>query len=293
MPLRSSRRILHLRIPYRNYHNPSFIREDVSNLPDISSPHWSSEALVPTFLPSTRNVKSFSHAKDRHEQSPLGTEFLKKRSTALIRGANSVIGVTAEVRRGWWHTSCASGTAFEVGPGGKNALVVSSHVVFLTHNHFPGEKEKGRFQGVLSVGEDGEPIALMPWVLDAMGDDAEREAIKLDPISDPYRKEITTYHVMLKTLQQARKEGIWKPCLRYLYRWGEKVYVTDRASEVNMGLALDVGVFTISPKNKMSLGRQRYEPCQIADIECFRVDGCENWRMGVFMRRLGFQMQNS
>jgi hypothetical protein len=119
----------------------------------------------------------------------------------------------------------------------------------------------------------------MPWVIDAMGVEAEKEAIKLDPISDRYHKQTTEYHVMLKTLQQARFEGIWKPCLRYLYRWGDKVFVTDRGSESNMGLALDVGVFNISPRHRNPLGRQRYTIFGCADVRLFpsrRVRELEN-----------------
>jgi hypothetical protein len=128
----------------------------------------------------------------------------------------------------------------------------------------------------------------MPWVIDNMGLDAEKEAIQLDPISERYRKQTTEYHVMLKTLQQARFEGIWKPCLRYLYRWGDKVFVTDRGSESNMGLALDVGVFNISPRHRNPLGRQRYYIFKSADNRLFpsrRVRELEN---GSLLASIGF-----
>jgi hypothetical protein len=128
-------------------------------------------------------------------------------------------------------------------------------IVFLTHNHFPGRKKQGQFRGILPVNENGQIFKLSPMAIDARN----KDAFELDVISEPWVKsDDTGYTVMLKTLQQARLEGIWKPCLEYLYRWGNRLYCTDRGSETDMGIPLDVGVFTISSQTQRSLGRQRY-----------------------------------
>ena len=130
-------------------------------------------------------------------------------------------------------------------------------IVFLTHNHFPGEKKQGRLQGILPVYKNGRPVQLSPEVIDDCGH--PDEVIRLDPISDPwYSKGITAYLVMLKTLQQARMEGIWKPALSYVYKWGDTVYMTDRGSRTNMSHALDVGVFTLAEFQDRQLKRKRY-----------------------------------
>src|SRR6202023_4414742 len=97
--------------------------------------------------------------------------------------------------------------------------------VFLTHNHSPGVKKHGRFKGALPVNKKGKVFRLTPWALDALRDTEDTAIMELDVISDPWVKYDTTgYTVMLKTLQQARAEGIWKPCLEYLYRWGKRLY---------------------------------------------------------------------
>ena len=118
---------------------------------------------------------------------------------------------------------------------------------------------------------------MTPWALDALRDTEDTEIMKLDVISDPWVKyDNTGYTVMLKTLQQARAEGVWKPCLEYLYKWGKRLYCTDRGSETDMGVALDVGVFTISSKTQESFRRQR---CLIVVgglmVDCFPVDRYE------------------
>src|SRR5579871_6313157 len=112
--------LFRLRPPARSYHNSSFLPIDKSTLSDISSPHWSSEALIPIFDRSTQSIKSFIHAKNKSEHSPHGTRFLEKTpSEALLRAANSVIGASCQVRAGWASARTVS-SAFEVGPGGNS-----------------------------------------------------------------------------------------------------------------------------------------------------------------------------
>jgi hypothetical protein len=102
---------------------------------------------------------------------------------------------------------------------------------------------------------------LKSWMTDTVREHHGLEAIPLDPISNAiYRTKITPYHVMLKTLQQARIEGIWQPCTIYAYKWDDKLYITDRASRDDLGLVLDVGIFTISQKNNFPFTRKRCAP---------------------------------
>jgi hypothetical protein len=118
---------------------------------------------------------------------------------------------------------------------------------------------EGEFYGVLPTTSDGKPTVLKSWMTDTLREHHGLEAIRLDPISNAiYRRKITPYHVMLKTLQQARFEGIWQPCTTYAYRWGDKIYITDRASQDDLGLVFDVGVFNISPQNNFRFTRERY-----------------------------------
>jgi hypothetical protein len=108
---------------FRPYHNASLIPYDLETLPDISSPHWSSEALVPIFDGPKQSIIRFTHARERTEQSIHGTQFLERApSRALIHAANSVIGLDCRVRRGWSSSWATKGTAFEVGPGGAHSL---------------------------------------------------------------------------------------------------------------------------------------------------------------------------
>lgn len=131
----------------------------------------------------------------------------------------------------------------------------SVNAVFLTHNHFPGRKKHGQFRGTLPVNGNREPFKLSPTAINA----GDADTFELNVITDPWvQHDNTGYTVMLKTLQQARMEGIWKPCLEYLYRWGKRLYCTDRGSETDMALPLDVGVFDVSSQTQKSLGRQRY-----------------------------------
>jgi hypothetical protein len=103
----------------RHNHNQLFLHfKDPSDFTDLSSPHWSSEALVPTFKGYSQTVQSFNRAKIETERSSLGKKFLKDRLSALVHSANSILGVNAEVNGGLFKLH-STGTAFQVGPGGK------------------------------------------------------------------------------------------------------------------------------------------------------------------------------
>ena len=103
----------------RARHNPSSIPSSTSfssSLNDISSPHWSSEALVPQY-DSSRKATSLQHSL---EPSSLSEPFL--RSPGIVDAANAVVGVVAEFQSGLFGNGIATATAFEVGPGGIHPL---------------------------------------------------------------------------------------------------------------------------------------------------------------------------
>ena len=109
------------RLQVKRHQSTSFLNLSYEKYSDISSPHWNSEALVPTFVPTTSIVKSFGHSLDRKERSSLGDEFLKKKNGSLIHAANSVLELNALVKeplflRTWY----SKATAFQVGPGGSH-----------------------------------------------------------------------------------------------------------------------------------------------------------------------------
>jgi hypothetical protein len=109
------------------------------------------------------------------------------------------------------------------------------------------------------------------------------ERIPLAMIAERWpRDHRTVYLVMLKTLQQARKEGIWCPSVGYEYNWGGKVWRTDRGSKWDLRYVLDVGVLSLSTeyqnrdftKNRYTR-RITYVTC-LGDglmVVCFPVDG--------------------
>src|SRR5262245_35743372 len=101
-----------------------------------------------------------------------------------------------------------------------------------------------RVRGILPSRQDASSIALHPRIMDTLN--AEK-CFELTPASDSWKMgAITEFHVMLKTLQQARVQGIWEPCLAYYYKWGNEVYISPRGSPIDMRWALDVGVYTIA-----------------------------------------------
>lgn len=280
----------------RRYHNSSFIDKEIEELNDISSPHWFSEALVPIFEPRVRTAKSFVHAKLKKERSPLGARFLKDNPEALLRAANSLIGISAVVRRVPWSSLSSSGTAFEVGPGG---YFLAKHykaktLVYLTYNHFPGAIVDDEFYGVLPATSDGKPVVLKSWMKDTLREHYGLEAIPLEPVSNAvYQKKITPYHVMLKTLQQARFEGIWQPCTAYAYRWGDKIYITDRASQDDLGLVFDVGLFNISQQNRFRFTRERCVPALcFTYARLFPSEKVREISEGTLFATLGFPRSN-
>src|SRR2546421_1937728 len=107
--------VLRQSTPLRKYHiNASLNLTNPSTLPDLSSPNWSSEALLPRPNPSTKQITTFHHS---NEPSPLSTPFLN--SPSLANAATSVIALSAEFKGG-----LATGTAFEVAPQG---ILSTSH----------------------------------------------------------------------------------------------------------------------------------------------------------------------
>lgn len=97
--------------------------EDMRSLKDISSPHWSSEALVPILNPKTQSVTGFRHATEKSEHSVLGARFLENGQKALVKAANSVIETVSSLDSGWILPAVSRSTAFEVGPGGLESTI--------------------------------------------------------------------------------------------------------------------------------------------------------------------------
>jgi hypothetical protein len=124
--------------------------------------------------------------------------------------------------------------------------------VFLTHNHFPRPYRKGVYNGLLPCDNKGK---------NAKSGLTEREQVELDRISEKcYGKEVTHYRVMLKTLQQARMEGIWEPCFAYAYKWGDTTFATLCAGRTMLRSTLDVGLMTLSPNNSVNVDREQFVP---------------------------------
>jgi hypothetical protein len=162
------------------------------------------------------------------------------------------------------------------------------YVVFLTHNHFTGEKLEGHFQGLLPTYEDGRPVQLSSSA--TYGHYNPSIFIQLDPISEIWKfKEITAYHVLLKTLQQARLEGIWKPAFSYLYRWGDRICWTDRGERNRMFNIFDVGICVVDSQQEMPLNRQRYAThVAIINKRLFPSRQVRELKNGSLMAALGF-----
>lgn len=91
-------------------------------VPFLHNQHWGSEALIPNYRSKRQKVGSFSRAESPTERSPLGEEFLKRNSNALVRAANSVVGTGweeyGEFRIIYPKVGFATSTAFRVGEGG-------------------------------------------------------------------------------------------------------------------------------------------------------------------------------
>jgi hypothetical protein len=86
-----------------------------------------------------------------------------------------------------------------------------------------------------------------------------RERIPLDVVSNKWTKDVRDeYLVMLKTLQQARMEGIWFPAQEgYEYKWADKVFPAAKAVSWDLRLLLDIGVFKVAPQSTPHVRKTR------------------------------------
>ena len=145
--------------------------------------------------------------------------------------------------------------------------------MYVTHNHFQAEVQNNLYEGHLPSRANGEPIDLSPQFLD---DKSIKEAIPFEPLCHPYYKaDRTPYLVMLKTLQQARYEGIWKPCTRLFYKWEGKIWEGEYPSHL---AKWDFGVCRLSRTNGVEFHRNTMFPS-------LRVGELEN---GDVLAALGF-----
>jgi hypothetical protein len=100
----------------------------VEAVPFLHNQHWGSEALIPNYNSKSQKVDSFSRAKSPTERSPLGEKFLKRKSEALVRAANSVVGtgsyqysdllIRCSFKPIYREVGLGTSTAFRVGEGG-------------------------------------------------------------------------------------------------------------------------------------------------------------------------------
>lgn len=112
--------------------------------------------------------------------------------------------------------------------------------------------------GFPSVLKNGQIFRLTTRKLHDLSFHEARERIHLDLVSNKWTSERDEYSVMMKTLQQARKQGIWVPQQGgYEYKWGDKVYSAAKAMTWDLRLLLDIGVLHLSPQSSGSAGRTR------------------------------------
>jgi hypothetical protein len=154
--------------------------------------------------------------------------------------------------------------------------------VYVTHNHFQSGTENYIFEGHLPSKEDGKPLELTPQFLD---DESIKETIILEPQCHPYfRERKTSYLVMLKTLQQARYQGIWKPCSKLLYKWEGKMWETAASWDL---AKWDFGVCKLSKTNGAQFNRTTWG-ARLYDADvvgCILVCGLGRWRMEMLSQR--------
>jgi hypothetical protein len=113
----------------------------------------------------------------------------------------------------------------------------------------------GKYKGVLPPDERGNRIITSEEEFENLGGDA----CELEWLTDRYRQRpVTAYHVMLKTLQQARMEGIWRPAMDYEVKWGNTFYLSTGGGISSLLDPTDVGVFSASPTSAATLERKRF-----------------------------------
>jgi len=114
---------------------------------------------------------------------------------------------------------------------------------------------EAKCKGVLPPDERGNRIIMSEEEFENLGGDA----CELEWLTDRYRhRPVTAYHVMLKTLQQARMEGIWRPATDYEVKWGNTFYLSTGGGTSNLLDPTDVGVFSVAPTNETTFERKRF-----------------------------------
>lgn len=136
-------------------------------------------------------------------------------------------------------------------------------VVYLTHNHIPGELSTGPALGFPPIFKNGNQLQLIARRQHEMPLDEIQEGVPLEMISNRWTKrQSTEYLVMLKTLQQARMEGIWIPSVKYFYNWNGRITCALRGTPGDLGNILDIGFLSAArPQHKSPPTQTRYGSC--------------------------------
>jgi len=132
---------------------------------------------------------------------------------------------------------------------------LADFVVFITHNHFIGEIKEKSYVGILPFSRNDLPLWMGPHGLQRFIDPSK--CYSLEPLLDRWSSEFTARYVMMKTLQQARTEGIWIPATIWDIRWGDELRWRPMAIKGDLCGILDVGICTLSEGQGKKLNRQR------------------------------------
>jgi len=133
--------------------------------------------------------------------------------------------------------------------------------VYLTHNHHHGRIVDEIVYGRLPVSRLGEEVMLNE---EQFSRHYYYERLEFSILTDKWsRKRRTARQVMNKTLQQARRDGIWKPAENFAFLNPFVVYeqkiTMPLSPNYTLGFLYDVGVLSvIEASNKEIIGRDVY-----------------------------------
>jgi len=232
-------------------------------VPSLYATNWQSEALIPNYNAAKLKVTSFSRAKSPKERSKFGKEFLETNPKVLVRAANAILGCLSIFESYQLQRSIVKpigrvfnsgfSTAFRVGRGGfnlKSRYESLMYIVYFTHNH--GLKRPHSVFGQTPVNKLGDDLILDPTSF------RNTSLVLLTASRDKWsREKMTTSQVMLKTLQQARVDRIWKPARFHLCLTNHEGQIKPSLSVITLEKHLDVCVHHInSDKSVSDFGRE-------------------------------------
>jgi len=103
-------------------------------------------------------------------------------------------------------------------------------------------------------------------------------------------KKITPFHVLLKTLQQARVEGIWVPANYSWYKWNRRFECMQAVTRGSAGRLFDVGAFTLAEETMGDNGvkRETLNLQEVAEGRLFPSRRVNELELGDLLAGLGF-----